>query len=79
MADNIMEPRKMKSNAIIMELKVRDTEETSLEDTAEEALNQIERQKYGAVLKAKGIPEERIWKYGFAFEGKEVLIKGLSY
>ena len=62
--------------AIIMEFKVRDEkEEASLEDTAKEALKQIERQQYSTALKAKGIPAAQIRNYGFAFEGKKVLIK----
>ena len=48
--------------------------ENSLEDTVEEALRQIDKKQYAAGLAEKGIPKERIRKYGFAFEGKNVLI-----
>ena len=38
------------------------------------ALQQIEEKKYESELVADGIAKERIRKYGFAFDGKTVLI-----
>ena len=38
------------------------------------ALSQIKEKEYAETLIAKGIPEDRIRSYGFAFEGKKVLI-----
>lgn len=74
--DVMMEPKGETDNAVIMEFKVRDSsEEKSLEDTGDEALKQIEKQQYQADLESRGFPGDRIRKYGFAFEGKEVLIK----
>ena len=62
---------------IIMEFKVHDPEEEdTLEATAMEALAQIDRMKYASALEARGIPADRIRKYGFAFQGKRVLIEG---
>lgn len=60
---------------MILEFKVRSTrKENSLEETAQSALAQIKVRKYSEELKEKGIAEEQIREYGFAFEGKNVLI-----
>lgn len=73
--DVVLEPLLDTDDAVILEFKVHDPdEEDTLADTAQEALKQIERMKYSASLQAKGIPLERIRRYGFAFEGKKVFI-----
>ena len=63
-------------DAMILEFKVCDIDtEGTLEDTAEAALQQIKERQYDAELIARGIDRKHIRHYGFAFQGKKVLIK----
>ena len=50
--------------------------ENSLEETVEAALRQVEEKNYDAELIKRGVEEENIHHYDFAFKGKEVLIDG---
>ncbi len=77
--DVMLEPRMAEggiasNDGILMEFKVQEEDEKELSDTVRNALRQIKEKGYQSSLIAKGIPEERIRKYGFAFCGKKVLI-----
>ncbi len=76
--DVMLIPKKIQQNkypAVILEFKVRNPrKEKTLEETVEVALKQIEEKKYDTELIERGIKKEDIRHYGFAFEGKTVLI-----
>ena len=76
--DIMLEPKDaLKDDGIIIEFKVLDdSEEKTLHDTANNAIKQITDMNYAAELMEKGLPAEYIHFYGFAFQGKNVLILG---
>lgn len=70
-----MEPRNSGEFAYVLEFKVKDSDsEKTLEDTVRNALDQIDSKDYDRILTDRGIPKARIRHYGFAFEGKQILI-----
>ena len=74
--DVMLIPHDKEKNAIILEFKVFDKdEESDLNDTAQAALKQIDDRQYDTELLSLGFPKDRIRHYGFAFEGKKVLIR----
>lgn len=73
--DVMLTPVTEVDDAIVIEFKVYEPdEEESLQDTVRTALDQITEKDYDAELLAQGISVDRIRHYGFAFEGKKVLI-----
>ncbi len=73
--DVMLTPVTEVDDAIVIEFKVHEPdEEETLKDTVRVALDQITEKNYDAELLAQGISADRIRHYGFAFEGKKVLI-----
>ena len=73
--DVMLTPVTEADDAIVIEFKVHEPdEEETLQDTVRVALDQITEKNYDAELLAQGISADRIRHYGFAFEGKKVLI-----
>ena len=72
--DVMLIPKTKENDGIILEFKVKESEEKTLEETVQTALAQIESKKYDAELLELGVSKEHIRHYGFAFEGKKVLI-----
>lgn len=72
--DVMLEPVRDNDLAFILEFKVCEQGEHTLEDTVAAAKKQIQKKQYICELEAKGIKPERIRCYGFAFQGKKVLI-----
>ena len=72
--DVMLIPETKENDGIILEFKVKESEEKTLEETVQTALAQIESKKYDAELLELGVSKEHIRHYGFAFEGKKVLI-----
>lgn len=74
--DIVLEPLKKNEMAYVIEFKVhKPKREKDLQETAENALRQIEEKNYDAELLARGIQKEQIRHLGFAFSGKRVLIE----
>ena len=75
MDDVMLCPLKEEEPTFVLEFKVHDEEEEkNLRDTVAAALAQIEEMQYNAKLLERGVKPDNIRHYGFAFEGKKVLI-----
>ena len=74
--DVMLEPVNKNDLAFIFEFKVLDPDynEKTLDDSLQSALRQIHEKNYDAELIARGVPKDKIRHYGFAFEGKSVLV-----
>ena len=78
--DVMLEPKRKEDPAFVLEFKVHNpAKESSLEETADNALKQIDTKQYDTMLVEKGITAERISHLGLAFEGKKVLVKEEAY
>ncbi len=73
--DVMLEPLDKNRNAYVIEFKVfKQNRDKTLTGAVQNALKQIREKQYDTQLLAKGVSKEKIFHYGFAFEGKTVLI-----
>ena len=74
--DVLLEPTNpVRDDGIVLEFKVRNPRrEATLEDTVSAARAQIADRDYASELVLRGVPAGHVRTYGFAFEGKRVLI-----
>ena len=73
--DVLMQPLNPEDDGIILEFKVHNPRrEKSLEETVQAALKQLSEKQYQQTLLDQGIGREHVRQYGFAFEGKRVMI-----
>ena len=78
--DVTMFPKKACDPGLVIEFKTQDLDcETKLEKTCQNALKQIRKKEYVTELLDNTVSENRIYVYGFAFKGKDVLICGGAY
>lgn len=74
-SDTLLEPQNCPDDGTVFEFKAIEPEKKrNLEETVQAAIQQIIAKKYAAVLESK-CGRNRIRIYGFAFKGKEVLIR----
>ena len=73
----MLRPKVKDRNAIIIEFKSkrRSEKNKTLDELADMALEQIKDKKYETELLEAGYMQDKIKKYAFAFDGKELLIK----
>ena len=75
--DITMFPKRSDDPGIVIEFKTLEKNtEKNLEEACLNALNQIKIKEYTDALISRGVVSSNIYVYGFAFKGKDVLIRG---
>ncbi|MBQ7585340.1 MAG: PD-(D/E)XK nuclease domain-containing protein, partial [Desulfovibrionaceae bacterium] len=78
--DICMYPKNLSDHGIVIEFKsIKLSEEENLEATCASALKQIKEKDYIKDLLVHNVAKSNIYVYGFAFQGKKVLILGGAY
>ena len=75
--DVMLEPKDKKfGRAVVLEFKIyNERKESDIDEAADAALKQIYEKRYKEELLQSGVSEDRIYCYGVAFKGKQVVIK----